>query len=164
MFRAYVAPEPGMRAVDAGCGQGDLAARMADWGLDVTGMDFSPFVIERARRLHGAAKHLTFRVHDFNADSIRTFLHRGSVDIVVCRLSLPFLDRERFLVDVKRWLVPQGVLHITTAVHERTPPKHRHRGLTQSEIEVLKQEWSSATRYDLENDGSITCLVLRGPH
>jgi 2-polyprenyl-3-methyl-5-hydroxy-6-metoxy-1,4-benzoquinol methylase len=137
---------------------------MADWGLDVTGMDFSPFVIERARRLHGAAKHLTFRVHDFNADSIRTFLHRGSVDIVVCRLSLPFLDRERFLVDVKRWLVPQGVLHITTAVHERTPPKHRHRGLTQSEIEVLKQEWSSATRYDLENDGSITCLVLRGPH
>ncbi len=163
MFRAYVDPEPGMFAVDVGCGQGDMTARMATWGLDVIGVDFSPLAVTRARRRHQGIDHLNFRVHDFNVDAIPVYLRPRSVDLMVCRLSLAFLDRERFLVDVKRWLKPEGVLHITTSVHERTRPGQKHRGLTQDALKQLEQGWHSATRYDLENDGSVTCLVLRSP-
>lgn len=163
MFRAYVDPTPGMFAIDVGCGQGDMAARMATWGLDVVGVDFSPLVVDHARRRHQGVEHLDFRVHDFNADAIPVYMRPRSVDLMVCRLSLAFLDRERFIVDVKRWLKPEGVLHITTSVHERTRLEQKHRGLTQHTLRQLATGWRSATRYDLENDGSVTCLVLRAP-
>lgn len=163
MFRAYVDPTPGMVAIDVGCGPGDMAARMATWGLDVIGVDFSPLVVARARRRHQGIDNLNFRVHDFNVDAIPVYLRPRSVDLMVCRLSLAFLDRERFIVDVRRWLKPEGVLHITTSVHERTRLGQKHRGLTQDALKQLEQGWRHATRYDLENDGSVTCLVLRAP-
>ena len=41
---------PGARVLDVGCGPGHLAARLAhDHGLDVTGLDLDPAMIERAR-------------------------------------------------------------------------------------------------------------------
>lgn len=164
MLRAYVEPEPGMIVLDVGCGQGDYAAFLARSGLDVDAVDFSPVVLEEARARHAEVENLRFHLHDFNVTQIPPWLQPGSVDVVVCRLSLAFLDRQRFLGDVRRWLKPDGVLHITTSVYERTAPTRQHRGLHQSDIDRLADGWCRATRYDLEGDGSLTCLVLRGPH
>ena len=46
---------PGARVLDAPCGSGRIAVRLAERGLDLTGIDNSPTEIELARR--AAAKH-----------------------------------------------------------------------------------------------------------
>lgn len=164
MFRAYVGPKPEMFALDAGCGSGCFAAYLGAWGLDVLGCDFSTAAISKARSDLKAQDNIRFDLHDFNASSAPWGLNPGSVDIVVCRLSIAYLDRHRFLVDARRWLKPTGVLHITTHVTDHAPPFMRHRGLTDEEIGDLATGWGSCTRYDLEGDSSLTCLVLRGPY
>lgn len=44
---AAVAPE-GARVLEVGCGPGQLSVRLAGHGLDVTGLDLDPAMIERA--------------------------------------------------------------------------------------------------------------------
>lgn len=163
MFRVYVDPRPGMVALDAGCGRGDFAACLEGWGLDVLGCDFSTVAIGRARSDFKDQDNVRFDVHDFNVGSAPWGLNPRSLDLVVCRLSIAYLDRHRFLVDARRWLKPTGVVHITTHVTDHAPPFMGHRGLSDEEIGDLAAGWGSCTRYDLEGDGSLTCLVLRGP-
>jgi 2-polyprenyl-3-methyl-5-hydroxy-6-metoxy-1,4-benzoquinol methylase len=164
MFRGYVAARPGMVALDAGCGQGEVAAYLGAWGLNVLGLDFAATAIDEARREFKDQNNVTFGLHDFNDDAPPAGLQPGSLDIVVCRLSLAHMDRHRFVVDAQRWLKPSGVLHITTHVIDHTPPALRHRGLTEAAIEDLETGWGRCVRYDLERNGSLTCLVLRKPH
>lgn len=45
----WLRPQAGERIVDFGCGTGDLAARIAANGAEVTGVDISPEMVERAR-------------------------------------------------------------------------------------------------------------------
>jgi trans-aconitate methyltransferase len=59
-----LAPRPGERVLDLGCGTGTLAARIAATGARVTGIDASAEMIERAREL---APDLDFRVIDGQA-------------------------------------------------------------------------------------------------
>src|ERR1700760_2662093 len=47
------------RVLDVGCGPGFVTAYLAERGVDVTGVDLSPRMIEHARRLH---PHCTFDV------------------------------------------------------------------------------------------------------
>lgn len=163
-FLAYVAAKPRMVALDAGCGRGEFAAYLGGLGLDVLGLDFSAAALGEARRNLTGQDNVTFALHDFNADSIHRGLQPGSLDLVVCRLSLAYLDRHRFLVDARRWLKPTGVLHITTHVTDLAPPFLRNRGLPDAAVDELAARWGSCARYDLEGDGSLTCLVLRGPY
>ena len=44
-----LAPRPGERILDLGCGTGPLTKRIADAGADVLGVDASPAMVERAR-------------------------------------------------------------------------------------------------------------------
>ncbi|MEU7640473.1 class I SAM-dependent methyltransferase [Streptomyces sp. NPDC039016] len=149
--------------VDVGCGRGTLAAIMAFWGARVLGLDFSAVAIEAARSTF-EVEDLRFDVYDVNAGSGHRLIQPGSVDLITCRHVLPYLDRERFIVDVRRWLKPNtGTLHITTAVHELTPPTHAHRGLTLAEINELGDGWEYAKRYDVVDSGAIKGIVLRGP-
>ncbi|MGW6317566.1 class I SAM-dependent methyltransferase [Streptomyces sp. NPDC055099] len=164
MFLVYVDPKPRMAALDAGCGRGEFAAYLGDLGLDVLGLDFSATALGHARRNTRDQDNITFALHDFNADSIHRGLQPGSLDLVVCRLSIAYLDRHRFLVDARRWLKPTGVVHITTHVTEHAPPFMRHRGLPDKAVDELATRWGSCARYDLEGDASLTCLVLRGPY
>lgn len=46
---ALLDPQPGERILDAGCGAGQLTARLAATGAEVTGIDNSPNMIEAAR-------------------------------------------------------------------------------------------------------------------
>ncbi|GAA4911991.1 class I SAM-dependent methyltransferase [Streptomonospora salina] len=56
-----LAPRPGERILDAGCGTGELTAALADAGADVVGVDASPEMIDRARVRF---PHLDLRVAD----------------------------------------------------------------------------------------------------
>jgi predicted TPR repeat methyltransferase len=50
---SWLAEEQHQRILDAGCGLGTLAARMADTGAEITGVDLVPAFIEVARRRTG---------------------------------------------------------------------------------------------------------------
>jgi 2-polyprenyl-3-methyl-5-hydroxy-6-metoxy-1,4-benzoquinol methylase len=164
MFRAYIDPVSGMRAIDAGCGRGHMTAHLAGWGLTVVGYDFSTVAVEDAKASHlGFGDLLSFRLHNFDADPIPPELVPGSVDVVMCRHSFEFLEQARFVNDVRRWLAPEGVLHITTHIAERMPPTAEHQGLSEKRIELLRKGWRSLTTYNLDERGSIVGIVLRGP-
>lgn len=44
-----LAPQPGERILDVGCGIGDLTAQLAATGAEVTGLDHSAVLLEQAR-------------------------------------------------------------------------------------------------------------------
>lgn len=50
------APEGGGRALDVGCGAGELAAYLASLGYAVDAVDFAASAIDRARREHPEAR------------------------------------------------------------------------------------------------------------
>ncbi|MEU6510987.1 class I SAM-dependent methyltransferase [Streptomyces sp. NPDC046942] len=164
MLRNYTTVKSGQLAVDVGCGPGRMAAHMAAWGLTVIGLDFSQVAIASATAEHRAfGDQLTFAVHDVNAHALPPMLKPGSADIVTCRHSLEFLQ-PGFLDTVRRWLTPTGVLQITTyrseLVPENTAP---HRGLTERQIESLRDGWEFMSNWGLDSSGALIGIVLRGP-
>src|SRR3954463_6999768 len=47
-----LAPQPGERVLDLGCGTGDLTAQLAERGARVIGLDASVEMVDEARRKH----------------------------------------------------------------------------------------------------------------
>ena len=108
---AQAVVRPGDRVLDACCGTGDLALAARDAGGVVTGVDFSPRMLERARRkapdvdwVHGDALALPFPDGSFDAATVG-FGIRNVADI------------DRALSELARVLRPGGrlgILEITT--------------------------------------------------
>jgi len=61
-----LAPQPGERILDLGCGTGQLTAQIAETGAEVVGLDNSPAMIEEARRLYSQLKFQEADAHDFD--------------------------------------------------------------------------------------------------
>jgi demethylmenaquinone methyltransferase/2-methoxy-6-polyprenyl-1,4-benzoquinol methylase len=102
---------PGDRVLDACCGTGDLAVACERAGGRVTGLDFSPRMLERARRksqavewIEGDLLQLPFQDASFGAATVG-FGVRNVADL------------ELALAELRRVLVPGGrlgILEITT--------------------------------------------------
>lgn len=76
-----VLPEPPARVADLGCGTGTLSVLLAEAGFEVDGVDFSPRMVEQARRKArgtGGARFL-------EADAFDPPLPERSYDVVLCR-------------------------------------------------------------------------------
>ena len=100
------------KVLDLGCGCGVPVARRLSPRYDVTGVDFSPVQIERARALVPTA---TFTC----ADMTTLEFPEGAFDVVVCLFSIihvPVEEQPAFLRRIARWLRPGGVL-IATVGH-----------------------------------------------
>jgi demethylmenaquinone methyltransferase/2-methoxy-6-polyprenyl-1,4-benzoquinol methylase len=104
---------PGDRVLDACCGTGDLAVACARRGGVVTGLDFSPAMLERARRklptatwVEGDLLTLPFEAASFEAATVG-FGVRNVADL------------EQGLAELRRVLVPGG----RVAVLEITQPR-----------------------------------------
>jgi len=105
--------KPGDRVLDACCGTGDLAVASAKRGGVVTGLDFSPAMLERARRklpsatwVEGDLLALPFEAGSFEAATVG-FGVRNVADL------------EQGLVELRRVLVQGG----RVAVLEITQPR-----------------------------------------
>jgi trans-aconitate methyltransferase len=79
-------PQPGERVLDLGCGTGELAAKIAERGATVVGLDADLNMVEQAR---ARFPHLEFVVGDGHDFSIGTF------DCVFSNAALHWLTRPR---------------------------------------------------------------------
>jgi trans-aconitate methyltransferase len=60
-----LAPKPGERILDLGCGSGQLTAKIKSLGADVVGMDYSPEMIDDARRNYPDIEFVQMDATDF---------------------------------------------------------------------------------------------------
>ena len=101
---------PGDRVLDACCGTGDLALACAGAGGTVTGLDFSPRMLEHARRKSDAIRWV-------EGDALALPFDDGSFDAATVGFGIRNVpDLEAGLVELRRVLRPGGrlgVLEIT---------------------------------------------------
>lgn len=102
----------GARVLDLGCGCGIPVARwLADASHAVTGVDFSPVQLERARRLVPTARFVL-------ADATQVAFPTAAFDAVVCLymlFHLPLHEQPVLLGRIAGWLRPGGWLLATAA-------------------------------------------------
>jgi ubiquinone/menaquinone biosynthesis C-methylase UbiE len=97
--------EPGSSILDLGCGCGVPVARRLAKRYSVTGIDFSPVQIERARRLVPKATFIC-------ADMTTLRFPNESFGAITCffaLIHLPLAEQPVLLRNVARWLRPGGL-------------------------------------------------------
>lgn len=101
-------PRPGMRVVDVACGTGTLSADLREAvapGGSVLGVDFSPRMIELARRRHAGRRDLLF----IEADALDLPLPDASFDAATIAFGMRNLaDYARGFVQLRRVVRPGG--------------------------------------------------------
>ncbi|MFF0110957.1 methyltransferase domain-containing protein [Streptomyces hirsutus] len=146
------------RALDVGCGVGELAAHLAGLGYAVDAVDYSESALAEASTRHGeAARWLRL---DVEGDDWAP-LHADGYDLITLRFVAPFLNsRDRTLHALGHRLRPGGTLVVITPLASDTPAERRGIALDEDELAALQHRWSTAERHD--TDG-LAFLVLRGP-
>ncbi|MFR9757117.1 class I SAM-dependent methyltransferase [Streptomyces sp. TR06-5] len=146
------------RALDVGCGTGELAVFLAGLGHTVDAADFAPGALRAARREHRDAVGVRWIRRDIERDGTEG-LAAGGYHLITLRLVVAFLrDRERVLRDLGRLLRPGGALVVVTPVAEYLPSERRHIALDTDEIARLSQGWGESEQWD---DRGTAIVVLR---
>lgn len=108
-FVADILPAPA-RVLDAGCGTGRIAIRLAELGYDVVGVDVDPTMLEVAR---ADAPELEWRLGDLATFDLRPEVE-GTFDLALLAGNIIPLLEPRTLIDVAEQLVhhltPGGVV------------------------------------------------------
>jgi len=105
---ALVDPATGGRAVDLGCGTGELTARLHQHlgAADTLGVDSSAAMLEKARPLEGDGLH-------FELGDIAAFAAEGEYDVVLSNAALHWIpDHPALLARLRRALRPGGQLAV----------------------------------------------------
>ncbi|AOP49065.1 methyltransferase, FxLD system [Streptomyces lydicus] len=158
---AQHAPAPdGGRALELGCGTGELAVFLAELGYTVDAVDFAEGALARARKQRAGAERVRWLCLDIEHDDPAELSDDG-YDLITLRLVFPFLrDRTRVLAGLAARLRPLGTLVVITPVVAITPEERRHIALDEEEISLLAEGWSQVERFEAEG---LAVLVLRGP-
>jgi demethylmenaquinone methyltransferase / 2-methoxy-6-polyprenyl-1,4-benzoquinol methylase len=106
---------PGDRVLDACCGTGDLAIAAREAGGDVTGLDFSERMLERARRKAPDLEWVT-------GDLLTLPFPDGSFDAATVGFGVRNVeDLERAFAELRRVLRPGGRLGVLEITRPRGP-------------------------------------------
>ncbi|MFE9392452.1 NUDIX domain-containing protein [Streptomyces sp. NPDC006784] len=161
LARHVPAPDGG-RALEVGCGTGELTAHLARIGYAVDAVDFTEGALARARKELGSAKVQGVRwwCMDIERDD-PSELNDDGYDLVIMRLVLAFVsDRTRVVRSLAARLRPDGALVVITPVVANTPHERRRIALDEDEISLLTEGWEQGERCDADG---LAFLVLRGP-
>ncbi|MFE9137965.1 methyltransferase, FxLD system [Streptomyces sp. NPDC007355] len=154
------APDGGGRALEVGCGTGDLSVHLASLGYTVDAVDFADSALARARTEHAGVEGVRWLLLDIEGDD-PALLNEEGYDLVVMRLMYPFLrDRGRVLHGLGERLRDGGALVVITPVVENTPEGRRGIALDEDEITLLATGWQTVERLDADG---LAFLLLRGP-
>ncbi|MGX5186242.1 class I SAM-dependent methyltransferase [Streptomyces avermitilis] len=153
-------PDGGGRALDVGCGIGELAAHLARLGYTVDAGDFADSAIARAREEHANVEGVRWLHLDIEHDDLAPLYEEG-YDLIVMRLMYPFLrDRGRVVHGLGERLRDGGALVVITPVAETMPEERRGIALDEDEIGLVCAGWETMKRLDADG---LAFLVLRGP-
>ena len=98
----------GDRVLDLCCGQGTLTAMICEAGASVSGLDFSPEMIAKARRAAPDAEFVT-------GDAMAMPFGEAEFDLVVCNFGMMHIpDQPKALNEVRRVLKPNGEFVMAT--------------------------------------------------
>jgi 2-polyprenyl-3-methyl-5-hydroxy-6-metoxy-1,4-benzoquinol methylase len=116
LFDALLPDIAGKSVLDLGCGTGRIARHLAGRGALVHGIDFSPKMIEAARRLTRAAN------PSFATGSLRALDGDACHDVVIVLgvLTIACKDRQELLAAlnrIRRTIKPGGILLMTEPIH-----------------------------------------------
>ncbi|MPY64533.1 class I SAM-dependent methyltransferase [Streptomyces spongiae] len=103
------------RALDVGCGSGDLARLLATRASEVHGIDSDPEIVERAREATPAGAPVTFAVADALGEG-----PDGSYDVITCVAVLHHLPLDEALAHFRRRLAPGGTLVVVGLARTET--------------------------------------------
>ncbi len=115
---SQIQPVPLCRFLGIGCATGNLENRLSSCGMDITGIDKNPDMIETAnRRMKRTSS--TLRFFEMSAIEMNRFLKKGSFNLISCiENTLPYISDEtllrKFFHDAKTLLTPGGKLVIQT--------------------------------------------------
>ncbi|MFJ8752143.1 methyltransferase, FxLD system [Streptomyces sp. NPDC102441] len=155
------APEGG-RALDVGCGTGELAVALVGMGYQVDAVDFTEGALARARAEYPTVQGVRWLGLDIEHDALPSPREgdEGGYDLVAMRLSAAFFrDRTSVLHALGAQLREGGALVVITPVVEHTPPERRHIALDEDELSLITDGFDEAVRFDAEG---LAVLVLRG--
>ncbi|QUH02910.1 class I SAM-dependent methyltransferase [Saccharopolyspora erythraea] len=103
------------RALDVGCGSGDLARLLAGRADEVLAVDRDPSIVEHARSLSREYTNI-----DFVADDVTELELPGDQDVITCVATLHHLPFTTTLRRFRNALAPGGTLVVLGVYRERT--------------------------------------------
>ncbi|MGI5347471.1 class I SAM-dependent methyltransferase [Streptomyces sp. CA-250714] len=103
------------RALDIGCGSGELARLLAGRADEVQAIDSDPVIVARARESTPATAAVTYTVGD-----ALTGHPAGPYDVITCVAVLHHLPFTEALTHLRRQLAPGGTLVVVGCAREQT--------------------------------------------
>lgn len=150
--------KPGSRALDIGCGTGQLARDLFHRGYDVHGIDLSPVAIDLATSTSiYIGQGMSFEVKDFEKDEI----DGQRFDLVICKYVYAFItDTTSFLKKVKGLMKAGALFVIISPNPETTPPdKAKIYVDEQATTEVLMGHFAQVKFYPSGRNHIYICVA-----
>ncbi|WP_329525724.1 methyltransferase domain-containing protein [Streptomyces sp. NBC_01462] len=158
LLATHAPPPADARALDIGCGVGELAAHLSTLGYAVDAVDWSETALAEAAAEHGTA--VRWLRLDIESDD-GTPLHADGYDLITLRFVVPLLNsRARTLHALGRRLRPGGAIVVVTPHAADTPAERRRLALDEDELAELRTDWASTTLHDA---GGLAFVILRDP-
>ena len=146
------------RAIDLGCGTGTNAINMANWGWQVTGIDFVPAAINQARqKARFAGVNIDLQVGDVTKlDGID-----GNFDFALdlgCFHSLKEKERPAYLLQLERVLKPGATWFLYAFLNSN--PDASDVGLLPKDLDLISTKFRLVSRKDGFERGSRSSAYL----
>lgn len=138
------------RALDLGCGRGELVKYLFDKGYDVLGVDISDLALKQASRISGAKFH--------NDDIEKFIIPKNSYDLIFLKFVYAFVgDKIKLLKGISEGLSIDGLFVLITPVFLKG--KKDEVAVLEQDLELVKKVFA-LVREDVLFDNKEKKLIM----